>query len=71
MNFEYNEYDFTPHVSNVMAVYNLASANSLRDGMDWYTDAHNFALILDPKNVSRAAGIIAALSPMNQWDNNK
>lgn len=61
----------TPQVSNVLAVYNGASADAMREGLSWYLDAHNFARILDPENVARAAGIIAALSPMNGWENNK
>lgn len=62
---------FSPSVENVLSVYNSASADALRDGLSWYLDAHNFAKILDPENVARAAGIIAALSPMNGWENNK
>lgn len=65
------EPEFTPHVENVLAVYNNASAANLRHGLVWYQDAHNFARILDPDNVDLAAGVIAALSPMNHWENNK
>lgn len=61
----------TPSVHNVLAVYNGASASAMREGLSWYLDAHNFSRILDPNNVARAAGIIAALSPMNGWANNK
>ena len=43
----------------------------MRDGLSWYLSAHNFAKTLDPENVQRAAGIIAALSPLNGWENNK
>lgn len=61
----------TPLVSNVLSVFSLASADNLREGLSWYLDAHNFARILDPNNVERAAGVIAALSPMMGWDSNK
>lgn len=64
----------TPQVSNVLAVYNGASAHALREGLSWYLDAHNFAKIMGggrPHHHARNAGIIAALSPMNGWDNNK
>lgn len=64
----------TPSVSNVLAVYNGASAFALRAGLSWYLDAHNFARIVGggrPYHLSRNAGIIAALSPMNEWENNK
>lgn len=60
-----------PSVENVLGIYNNASSNNLREGLSWYLDAHNFAKTLDPDNVARAAGIIAALSPMSGWENNK
>lgn len=63
-----------PHVSNVLAIYNMASAKNMRDGLSWYTDAHNLCTIMESSygiSVSTAAGIIAALSPMSKWDNNK
>lgn len=60
-----------PSVDNVLGIYANASANSLREGLSWYLDAHNFCKTLDPQNVERAAGIVAALSPMNGWENNK
>lgn len=65
------EIENTPRVENVLAVYNNATADNLRSGLSWYLDAHNYAKILDPENTARAAGIIAALSPMNGWENNK
>jgi hypothetical protein len=63
-----------PRVENVLAVYNGASAHALREGISWYTDAHNYAILLCMNydiSVAQAAGIIAALSPMNGWENNK
>lgn len=64
----------TPSVSNVLAVYNGASAHNMREGLSWYLDAHNEAVRLADgvaHAVPMAAGIIAALSPMNGWENNK
>ena len=61
----------TPTADNVLAVYRAASFAAFSEGIDWYSDAHNVALTLDPENPARAAGIIAALSPMNGWTNNK
>ena len=70
----------TPKVSNVLAIYNVATADDIRHGMAWYLDAHNYAHILAGGNrgrfgharkVSLAAGVIAALSPLNHWENNK
>jgi hypothetical protein len=64
----------TPTVSNVLAVYSGASAHSLREGLSWYLDAHNVSSALAGQygvSVVHVAGIIAALSPMNGWENNK
>lgn len=73
----------SPSVANVLAVYNGASADNMREGLSWYLDAHNFARLLasdlpimkignKPRfTIPAAAGIIAALSPMNGWENNK
>lgn len=61
----------TPTVKNVLSVYRRANFSAFSEGMTWYDDAHNFAKALDPIRFHRAAGVIAALSPMNKWDNNK
>lgn len=69
----------TPSVSNVLAVYNGATAQNMREGLSWYLDAHNEARRLADNptglgaqaQIACAAGIIAALSPMNGWENNK
>jgi hypothetical protein len=56
--------------SNVLDVFNRASESHIREGMAWYDAAHEFARSLDYR-FHRAAGVIAALSPMNKWPNNK
>lgn len=56
---------------NILSVYQRATPQNIVEGMTWYDDAHSFARSLDPKNPARAAGIIAALSPMSGWGNNK
>lgn len=61
----------TSHVRNILSVYRSADPASVSAGMTWYNAAHDYAIYLDPENVERAAGIIAALSPMNSWTNNK
>lgn len=64
----------TPTVENVLAIYRAADADSIREGLSWYLDAHNYARHLAAEyaiEVEQAAGIIAALSPMNGWENNK
>lgn len=60
-----------PTVENVLSVYRRASISEYREGIEWYLTAHKVALSLDPQNVFRAAGVIAALSPLNEWENNK
>ena len=59
----------TPTTANVLAVYSRANKSDIAEGMNWYSDAHNFALSLAPIRI--AAGVIAALSPMNHWATNK
>lgn len=64
----------TPTVANVLAVYEGASAYALRTGLAWYLTAHNFARVMGggrAQHIARNAGIIAALSPLNGWENNK
>lgn len=60
-----------PTVTNVIHSYLTASDAAMSEGMSWYNDAHDFARSLDPVRFHRAAGVIAALSPMNVWTNNK
>lgn len=61
----------TPTVDNVLRTYANASFFALSTGMTWYDDAHAFARALGGNRFHRAAGVISALSPLNEWDNNK
>ena len=64
----------TPTVSNVLAVYNGASDWAIRAGLVWYNEAHRWAIRTSGGRnhlIRRNAGIVAALSPMNEWENNK
>jgi len=60
-----------PKIESVLGVYDNSTDAHREHGMRWYLDAHEFCETLDPGNVSRAAGIVAALSPMSHWENNK
>lgn len=63
----------TPSVANVLAVYEGAFEHHLRFGLSWYPLAHREAMRMGggrTQHLSRNAGIIAALSPMNHWTNN-
>lgn len=65
----------TPSVSNILAVYRAATADDLREGLAWYQTAHEWCRVQAgshrPYLISRNAGIVAALSPLNGWENNK
>lgn len=62
---------FSPRVSAILSVYLRATPDMLTAGLSWYDDANAFARTLDSTRWHRAAGVIAALSPMNGWENNK
>lgn len=55
---------------NILDVWRKATPTQKNEGMTWYDSAHSLAKELDPTNTSRAAGIIAALSPMVNWSRN-
>ena len=62
-----------PQVRNITRVMRLIMTTddvSVSQGMTWYNRARAHAALLDPNNVSRAAGILAALSPLNSWPQN-
>lgn len=59
------------YVWNILDTWRVATPDEIESGMQWYDVAHATARSLDPKNPARAAGIIAALSPMVRWDRNK
>jgi hypothetical protein len=52
---------------NILACFTACSDSDISDGMHWYDAARGLANELDPANPSRAAGIIAAMSPMTSW----
>lgn len=64
-----------PSVANILAVYGIATADDLREGLAWYQTAHNWCRVQAGSNrphlIRRNAGIVAALSPLNGWGNNK
>lgn len=58
-----------PTTPNVLRVYEAATDEQVREGLDWYHNAHGFAASLDG-DARRAAGVIAALSPRVSWARN-
>ena len=61
------------HTRNVTRVFRAATPAQIAAGLDWYTDAHSVAQTIATAHgltVEAAAGIIAALSPLNSWGAN-
>lgn len=56
--------------ANIIAEFIKADSAQIEAGIEWYARAHRLALELDPTNVSRAAGVIAAMSPLMSWPQN-
>ena len=63
-------YAANPNSARIVDVFAEASVAELDAGVNWYADANAFARTLDPEHPERAAGVIAALSPMKDWENN-
>lgn len=55
------------YTTNIVNAFLDSSPDDVLDGMEWYARAHRLAIELDPNNVQRACGIIAALSPLQYW----
>tara|TARA_R110001592_G_scaffold262317_1_gene527376 strand:+ start:1858 stop:2460 length:603 start_codon:yes stop_codon:yes gene_type:complete len=63
----------TKNVRNIKAIYELASAAEIADGMAWYGVAKSVAIVLAENygiNTAQAVGVLAALSPRNKWTRN-
>lgn len=56
---------------NITRVFRDAYVGPATDGINWYREAHSFAGELCPEDPSKAAGVIAALSPRVSWTYNK
>lgn len=56
--------------TNITRVYLSASAQDVASGRDWYKRAQDVARELDPDDVSRAAAVLAVLSPSTPWARN-
>jgi hypothetical protein len=70
-----NRVDALSHYSlpNLQAVLDLATEADWAAGLSWYVRAHENAVLLSTRygiSTEQAAGIIAALSPQNGWENN-
>lgn len=59
------------YTSRIVTTYFAASDDQRERGHKWYHAAHDLAAFLSGGDVSRGAGVIAALSPQKQWTINQ
>lgn len=63
----------TPSTRNITRIFREATPDQIEAGMSWYADARRIAGVLAEQygvTVEVAAGVIAALSPLNSWGAN-
>lgn len=58
------------YAENIVSVFEQATDYEYEEGMRWYNEAHDIALALSPNDVWRGAGVIAAFSPQQKWEQN-
>lgn len=56
--------------NNLIRLYHQATPEQLNEGRQWYPTARRIAQQLGAGNISKGAGILAALSPQCDWDRN-
>jgi hypothetical protein len=64
----------TKTVNNILRYYDLATKTEILRGKNWYRDANYFADIMQQRHGHKKyqiVGIIAALSPQTNWQENK
>lgn len=74
---EHNRWDaniareqFKGHVENIIKKHAEASEALRKGGSEWYEKAHEEARKVGGGDVRRGAGVIAALSPLSDWNRN-
>jgi len=55
---------------NILRVYSRASKQDIAKGTIWYRDARRVATVIGNGDTAKGAGVIAALSPQQQWETN-
>lgn len=63
----------SPNAGHIIAKFALATSEEVVSGQQWYKNAHEIASRLARNNnitLSKAAGVLAALSPNNKWERN-
>jgi hypothetical protein len=61
---------FHTHVQNILKKHDEATKELKEGGSKWYEKAHEEAKKVGSGDVRKGAGIIAALSPLTDWDRN-
>lgn len=64
----------TPRTAHITRLFRTATPEQIAAGLDWYRDAHTFATDIAERYsvpLSVAAGVIAAVSPLQSWGANK
>jgi hypothetical protein len=64
------ESQFKDHVNNIIGKYKEAPEEMVRGGHDWYSSAHDMAHTIGGGDTRKGSGIIAALSPLSNWERN-
>lgn len=59
------------YVQNILAAFRAASYDQYRQGIGWYTTAHDLANMISEGDVETGAGVIAALSANKSWSENQ
>lgn len=69
--------DITPYMAkkireNLSTYFDLATAEQIKGGKNWYRNANNICRKLSTDNYTpeQVAGVISALSPRNKWERN-
>jgi len=63
----------SPNAGHIIAKFALATTEEVVSGQQWYKSANEIAARLARNNnitLSKAAGVLAALSPNNKWERN-
>ena len=71
-----NKTDYKVTKGNIEKVFKQATNHEFHQGINWYSNATNFATDLFSElnyqiSLKKIAGVIASLSPRNEWSRNK
>lgn len=61
---------YAPYAEHVMEIFILSTRDEKQAGMAWYNTAQDIAKEISGGDISRGAGVLAAMSPMTRWPQN-